>query len=76
MNDPDNDLVWIPYPRYGSRAVPRWTHLFKIRWWGFGRTAHWLKGTAFVEYVMHEDLLPVVIDEIYTPNPILERLKK
>lgn len=52
------------------------TRLVKIRWEGFARTRHWLKGVAFVDYVMHEDLLPVVIDDIYRPNPILERLKK
>lgn len=50
------------------------TRLVRIRWTGFATTRHWLRGIAFVDYVMREELLPHLRDGLNAPNLLFERL--
>lgn len=48
--------------------------LVRIRWAGFARTGHWLRGAALVDYVLREDYLPAIAADLNRPNLLVTML--
>jgi hypothetical protein len=51
----------------------RW---LKIDYSSFGKTRHWLRGAAFVDYVFRESgYQQAMAAQLFSPSPLLARLK-
>lgn len=46
----------------------------RIDWSRFGRTGHWLRGTALTDYLLRESYVPVLRSALYEESPFLARL--
>lgn len=44
----------------------------KIRWDTFAHTAHWLRGLALINYLFEEEMLSIIKEQLYAPNPLIE----